>query len=285
MNANQMTGKVCVVTGASSGIGKATAVGLAAAGAIVVMVCRDENRGKSARALAASVSGNESVDLVLGDLSSLASVRKLSADFDAKYPKLDVLINNAAVFSSKRAVTSDGFELMFATNYLGPFLLTRLLLPKLLAGRPSRIINLTAPATTMPEFDDLQGERKFGSLAAFGCSKAADLLFTYALARRLKERSVTVNAYHPGLVRTNLMRTASAPVRLMTGLMSLFMGVSPERASEGLVRLASGAQFESVTGMLIQDRKTIKAPFGDDLDAQERMWRVTCGLVGISEDI
>src|SRR2546426_10012925 len=122
---------------------------------------------------------------MLADLSLLASVRGLAAEFVAKYSKLDVLINTAAVVMSSRRVTPEGFEQMFATNYLGPFLLTRLLIPYLEAARPSRIINVTAPSTTRPNLNDLQGERKFSSLGAFGASKAADLPFTYALARRL----------------------------------------------------------------------------------------------------
>jgi len=194
-----MEGKTCLVTGASSGIGKATATGLAKIGANLVMVSRDENRGKSALDEIRSQSGNESVDLISADLSSLAAVRKLATDFNSRYSKLDVLINVAGIYASKRVLTKEGLELMFATNYLGPFVLTRLVLPNLEAARPSRIINVTAPATTEPDFDDLQGERKFSSIRAFGSSKALDLVFTYALASRLEGRGVTVNAYHPGI--------------------------------------------------------------------------------------
>jgi len=169
----------------------------------VVMVCRDRARGEAARDEIKSQSKNESVDLMLADLSLLDSVRSLAAEFGAEYSKLDVLINNAAVVMSSRTMTPEGFEQMFATNYLGPFLLTRLLIPYLEAARPSRIINVTAPSTTRPNLDDLQGERKFSSLGAFGASKAADLLFTYALARRLGGRGITANAYHPGIMKTN----------------------------------------------------------------------------------
>ena len=130
------------------------------------MVCRDRTRGEAARDKIKSQSKNESVDLMVADLSLLASVRSLAAEFGARYSKLDVLINNAAVVMSRRRVTPEGFEQMFATNYLGPFLLTRLLIPYLEAARPSRINNVTAPSTTRPNLDDLQGERKFSSLGA-----------------------------------------------------------------------------------------------------------------------
>jgi len=284
-DAGEMRGKVCLVTGASSGIGRATAAALSEMGAVVVMVCRDEARGKAARAKVVSESGNQSVDLMTADLSSTASVRGLAAEFSAKYPKLDLLVNNAAVFVSKRVVTPDGFELMFATNYLGPFLLTRLLVPNLEAASPSHVINVSAPSSMPPDLDDLQGERAFAPIRAFGASKAADLLFTYALARRLQGRGVTVNAYHPGLVRTKLVRGAPAAVRVITSLLNVFMGVSPRRASRGLVHLASSPEFENTTGALLHDGKSMKAPFSDDVEAQDGLWRVSCKLAGLPEEV
>jgi NAD(P)-dependent dehydrogenase (short-subunit alcohol dehydrogenase family) len=280
-----MKGKVCLVTGASSGIGRATATAMSEMGATVVMVSRDEARGKAALAKVVSESGNQSTELMTADLSSLVSVRGLAGRFGAKYPKLDVLVNDAAVFVSKRIVTPEGFELMFATNYLGPFLLTRLLLPNLEAARPSRVISVSAPSSMMPDIDDLQGERAFAPIRAFGASKAADLLFTYALARRLQGRGVTVNAYHPGLVRTKLVRGAPAAVRIVTSVLNVFMGVSPRRASQGLVRLASSADFETTTGALLHDGKKMKAPFGDDIEAQDGLWRVSCKLAGLPEEV
>ena len=248
------------------------------------MVCRDKARGERARSEISSQSGNESVDLIVADLSSMTSIRKSVADFEMRYSRLDVLVNDAAVYSNTRVLTSEGFELMFATNYLGPFLLTRLLISRLAAAGASRVINVTAPSTTKPNLDDLQGEKKFGALGAFGASKAADLLFTYALSSRLEGRGVTVNAYHPGIVRTGLMHGAPAPVRFITSIMKFFVGVTPERASEGLVQLATSAQFEKVTGELIHNGKSISAPFIDDKDLQDRLWSASCRLVGLSEN-
>jgi len=258
---------------------------MARAGAVVTMACRDGTRGEAARAQVVSESGKQSVDLMTVDLSSLASVRGFAKDLSAKRPRLDVLVNDAATFTSKRATTPEGLELMFATNYLGPFLLTRLLTPLLEAARRARVVNVTAPSSVMPDFDDLQGERRFGAIGAFGASKAADLLFTYALARRLAGRGVTVNAYHPGIVRTNLVRGAPTAVRIITKILNVFVGISPKRASEGLVELASSSEFESTTGALIHNGKTMDAPFSDDVDAQERLWQASCRLAGVPEEV
>jgi NAD(P)-dependent dehydrogenase (short-subunit alcohol dehydrogenase family) len=279
-----MKGKVCLVTGATSGIGRATAAALAELGAVVVMVCRDESRGRAARAKVVSESGNDSAAAVNADLSSLASVRTLAAGLSSKYPRIDLLVNNAAVFKSKRVVTPDGLELMFATNYLGPFLLTRLLLPALEAAAPSRVVNVSAPSSIMPDFEDLQGERAFGAIGAFGASKAADLLFTFALARRLQGRRVAVNAYHPGLVRTGLVRGAPTAVRAVTGVLNMFMAVSPRRASRGLVHLASSADFEGTTGALVHDGKRMASALSDDVEAQDRLWKLSCAMTGLPED-
>jgi len=280
-----MKGKVCLVTGASSGIGKATATAMAEIGANVIMVCRDETRGKAARTQVVSESGNQSVEMMTADLSSLTSVRGLARQFDARYPKLDVLVNDAAIFTSKRTMTADGLELMFATNYLGPFLLTRLLVPGLEAAKPSRVINVSAPSSVKPDFDDLQGERKFGAIGAFGASKAEDLLFTYALARRLEGRGVTVNAYHPGIVRTNLVRGAPTAVRIITSILNVFLAVSPRRASRGLVELATSPQFQRTTGTLVHSGKTMDAPFSDDVETQDRLWQASCKLAGLAEEV
>jgi NAD(P)-dependent dehydrogenase (short-subunit alcohol dehydrogenase family) len=276
-----MESKICLVTGASSGVGMATCAALSQIGAVVVMVCRDEARGSAARAKVAPKGGNRSADLMLADLSSPASVRGLAAEFSAKYPKLDLLVNDAATFVSKRRVTPDGLELMFATNYMGPFLLTRLLIPKLEAASPSRVINVSAPSSIRPDFDDLQGERAFGAIGAFGASKAADLLFTYALARKLDGRGVTVNAYHPGIVRTRLVRGAPVAVRVITSVLS----VSAKRASKGLVHLASSADFKGTTGAVIHDGKMVRAPFSDDIEAQDRLWQISCKLAELPEEV
>jgi NAD(P)-dependent dehydrogenase (short-subunit alcohol dehydrogenase family) len=250
-----------------------------------VMLCRDKARGEFARNDIVSRTGSHSVNMMVGDLSSMESTRGVGAEFDSRYSRLDVLVNNAAIYSNTRVVTPEGFELMFATNYLGPFLLTRLLIPRLEASKPSWIINVTAPSTTKPELDNLQGERKFGALGAFGASKAADLLFTYSLARRLEGRGVAVYAYHPGIVRTNLMRKSPAPIRAITAAMNLFVGHTPEKASVGVIELSTMGESKFPSGQLIHEGKVISAPMVDDKDLQDRLWKASCELVGLSEQV
>ncbi len=280
---HKMQGKVCLVTGATSGIGRATALGLARLGATVVIMARNKTKGEATVTDIKQASDNPNLDLLLCDLSSQASIHAAAKEFKDRYKQLNVLINNAGMFIGKRTITSEGFELMFATNYLGPFLLTHLLLPLLEAGKPSHIINVTAPSTTKPNFDDLQGESRFSAIWTFGASKAGNLLFTFALARRLKGGGVTVNAYFPGIVRTNLMRNAPFPMRIITGVLNLFRGITPERAAEGLVVLASSSQFENTTGQLIHKGSVMASPFINDIVTQERLWQVSERLIGINK--
>lgn len=191
-----MTGKICLITGANSGIGKATALGLARMGAIVVLVCRDESRGKAAMTEIKAESRNEAVDLILADLSSQASISQLVADFNGRYQQLHVLIDNAGVAKAKRTLTVDSIETTFAVNHLAPFLLTNLLLDVLKASVPSRIVNVSSMVHRWGEidFDDFQGEIRYNMDKAYNQSKLANVLFTYELARRLEGTGVTVNA-------------------------------------------------------------------------------------------
>lgn len=171
MSASWIDGKTCLVTGATSGIGKATAAALAVRGARVVLLARDPSRGKQAVADIRSATGSERIELLIGDLADMASVRQAATELKNRHQHLHVLVNSAALFTSKRQVTAEGLELMFATNYLGPFLLTNLLLDRLQAGAPARILNLTAPSTVKLDLEDLQGERRFRALYAFGATK------------------------------------------------------------------------------------------------------------------
>lgn len=210
----------------------------------------------------------------------MASVSEAVAEFKRRHDRLDVLINDAAVFLCSREVTSEGRERMLATNYLGPFLLTNLLLDRLAAAAPSRVINVSAPATTAPDPDDLDGERHFSPVRAFGRSKAAELMFTYALARRGLARGISVCAYHPGVTRTALMKGAPLLMRGIGAVMNL-TARTPERTAEGLIDLALSPAFEGMTGKLLHDGKPMKAPFIDDSEAQERLWSASERLVGI----
>jgi NAD(P)-dependent dehydrogenase (short-subunit alcohol dehydrogenase family) len=277
-----MDEKVYVVTGANSGIGRATAMGLAQHGARVVMVCRDAGTGEEARAEIVAASGNDSVEVAVGDMSSQGSIRRVAEEVEGKYGSIRGLVNCAAVWKSSRGTTVDGLETMFATNHLGYFLLTERLLDALKRGAPSGVFNVTAPSTVKLDFEDLQGEKRFNAIRAFGATKAANLLFTFALARRLEGSGVTANAYHPGVTRSNLMREAPGPMRVMGRVLGLFAS-TPEKAAEGLVRLV-GTNAGGANGKFFRGEKEIEAPaYTRDREVQERLWVESEWLVGIAE--
>jgi NAD(P)-dependent dehydrogenase (short-subunit alcohol dehydrogenase family) len=266
-----------MVTGATGALGHEIAMGLARRGASVVLLCRDSSKGQALQADVRRATGNESVDLLLADLSVMGSVREAARTFLTRHDRLHVLVNNAATFVRRRALTPDRLETMFAANYLGPFLLTNLLVPALKADPPSRVIVVSAPSTTKLEFDDLQGEKRFGALHAFGASKAADLLFTYELARRLEGTCVTANVLHPGLMKSNLMRQAPAPIRWMAGVASK----PPEKAAEVVLHLASSPEVLGQTGRFFKGvKRSDSSPYSRDLAVQRRLWDVSERLVG-----
>jgi NAD(P)-dependent dehydrogenase (short-subunit alcohol dehydrogenase family) len=275
-----MNGKICLVTGASSGIGKATALGLANMGATVVMVCRDANKGQAALAEIKRKSSSSSVDLLLADLSSQEAIRRLASEYKSKYQQLHVLINNAGVYYTKRHVTVDGLEAMFAVNYLARFLLTNLLLDILQNSAPARIINVAGAyhARGKIDFDDLQGERDFDGQRANHQSKLADVLFTYELARRLEGTGVTVNCLHPGMIATDLIdKDKDFPVffkylyKLSRPLMK-----SPAKGAETSLYLASSPEVDGVTGQYFVNKKiSPSSPDSHDPQLAQRLWEVS----------
>lgn len=266
--------RTAIVTGGTSGIGRALAGALAAAGLTVGIVARDAGRGEAARSSIAASTGNERVELFIGDLSDLASVRRLATTVAEAHRTIDVLVHCAGVYTSHRAVTADGLERMFATNLAGPFLLTDLILDQLRAGR-ARILVLSAPSTVKLDFDDLQAERRFSALSVFGASKAADLLFTFELARRLEGSGATANAIHPGLVRTNLMREAPAPLRWATRIVSR----SPAHAVKTIAPIALAPEYEGRSGRFYKGGREIKAPsYTLDPKVASRLWEATASL-------
>jgi retinol dehydrogenase 14 len=268
-----------LVTGATSGIGHALATRLAGADATVGLVARDAGRLGAVRDEIASTHGSEAVRSFTADLSSLASVRALADEVATAFPQVHGLVHCAAVYAAHRVETVDGFETMFATNVAGPFLLTNLLLPTLTAGS-GRVLVLSARSTTRVDFDDLQSERHFRSLTAFGATKAADLVFTFELARRTKEAGITANAVHPGVTRTSLMREAPAIVRWMSRLIAR----SPDRAAAAIRPLVTSRAYEGVTGRFFKDGREIKPPPGtDDPELGRRLWTACAELTGIAE--
>lgn len=242
-----MEGKICLITGANSGIGKATAIGLAKLNATIVMLCRDKNRGEIAQKEIIELTGNKKVDLLLCDLSSHEDIRKFVSEFKNKYQNLHVLINNAGVMKKQGSLSPDGFEMNFAVNHLAPFLLTNLLLDILKNSAPSRIINVSSAAHRMAklDFDDLQSEnKKLRLMRIYGISKLALMLFSYELSRRLEGTKVTVNTVHPGMVATNLGRDMSSSGQ---GFGKRFFK-TPREGAETSVYLASSPEVEGITG-------------------------------------
>jgi NAD(P)-dependent dehydrogenase (short-subunit alcohol dehydrogenase family) len=275
-----MQGKICMVTGANSGIGKATAMGLAEMGATVVMVSRDLARGKAAQSEIKAKSGNDAVDLLLADLSSQQSIRQLAEDFKQRYSQLHVLINNAGMSSLRRRETVDGLEVTFAVNHLAPFLLTNVLLDVIKASAPSRIINVSSDAHEAGyiKMDDLQSEKKY--MRAYGQSKLALVLFTYELARRLQGTGVTANCLHPGFVATNFGQNGTGPLgRGVIKFLSRF-GMSPEEGAKTSIFLATSPEVEGVTGKyFVKSIPKRSAPITYDETLQRQLWEESARLV------
>src|SRR5579863_10050278 len=248
---SSMQGKICMVTGANSGIGKATALALAQMGATVVMVCRDRARGEEAKSEITTKSRNNAVDLLQADLSSQRSIRQLVENFQHHYTQLHVLINNAgagAAFTGRRE-TVDGLEMTFAVNYLAPFLLTNLLLDVLKTSAPARIVNVSSNSHKAGyiQMDDLQEEQHYRSMRVYGQAKLAVVLFTYELARRLQGTGVTANCLHPGFVATQFGQSGAGPVfRLLVKVIGSF-GTSPQEGAKTSIYLASSPEVEGVT--------------------------------------
>jgi NAD(P)-dependent dehydrogenase (short-subunit alcohol dehydrogenase family) len=272
---SSMQGKICLVTGANSGIGKATALALAQMGATVVMVCRDRARGEQARSEITTTSGNTAVALLQADLSSQQSIRQLVEHFQHHYTHLHVLINNAGATFSGRREAVDGVEMTFAVNYLAPFLLTNVLLEVLK-------VSSAAQASGSIQLDDLQAEKHFSSMRAYGQSKLAMVLFTYELARRLQGTGVTANCLDPGFVATNIgQRGASLSVRLLIKLIWSF-GKSPAKGAQTSIYLASSPEVEGVTGQYFatsMPRRSAAISYDESL--QRHLWEQSAKLVNL----
>src|SRR5438270_1985522 len=280
-----MQGKICLVTGATSGIGKATALGLAHMGATVVMVGRDHEKGEAVQREIKTKSRNEAVDLLLADLSSQKSIRQLAKKFLERYTKLHVLINNAGMVSLRRRETVDGLEVTFAVNQLAPFLLTNLLLDVLKASAPSRIINVSSDSHEAGyiKMDDLQLEKHYRFMRAYGQSKLALVLFTYELARRLQGTGVTANCLHPGFVATNIGQNGTGPIgRAVVNLIFSSVGISPEEGSKTSIFLATSPEVEGVTGKyFVKSIPKRSAPITYDETLQRQLWEESARLVNM----
>jgi NAD(P)-dependent dehydrogenase (short-subunit alcohol dehydrogenase family) len=272
-----------MITGANSGIGKEVALGLAQFGATTLLVCREQTKGEAARSEIIGKSGNKSVELMLADLSSLASVRKLADDFKKTHDRLNVLVNNAGLIMGKRVMTVDNLETTFEVNYLSHFLLTMLLLDTLKASSPSRVVNVTSSASLSGhiEFDDLQEMKGYSAMKSYSQSKLAQVLFTYELARRLAGTGVTVNAVHPGVVRTSWGDEGGA-LGIGIRLGRPFM-ISPKSGAETPIYLSSSAEVEGVTGKYFyKKRENQSSKESYDEDEAKRLWDVSLKLTGLA---
>ena len=264
------------IVGATGAIGSATAAALARRGAQLVLLARPSPRLDD---IVKRLGGEERrISSVPVDLSSMRSVRAAARTMNNAGGHIDAMVNNAAVYSPHRQKTADGFELMLATNLLGPFLLTNLLRDRLLGG--GRVITVAAPSTTKVDIARLLDKDRFHALPVFGATKAADLMFTFELARRGKRWDVRSNAFYPGLVKSELMRGSPRPVRLVTRLMS----GSPEQAAQDLAELATSPAFAGTTGWFFKGTRRMDPPRNAaDQPSQEALWRRCAELVELEE--
>jgi len=277
-----MNGKICMVTGATSGIGKVTAQVLAQAGAEVVVVGRNREKSEATVDRIMQQTGNPAVEYMLADLSSQAAIRQLAETFKRQHERLDVLVNNAGAFFLWRQESVDGIEMTFALNHLGYFLLTDLLLDTLKASAPARVINVSSGSHRGEtiDFNRLQGKHMYSGFRAYGESKLANILFTYELARRLEGTGITVNAIHPGFVATNIGTNNGWIVRAIRPLMDLF-AISVEQGAQTSIYLATSPAVEGVTGKYFFKCEAVRSSDASyDLAAAERLWQVSAEMTG-----
>jgi NAD(P)-dependent dehydrogenase (short-subunit alcohol dehydrogenase family) len=282
-----MDKKICMVTGANRGIGKATALGLAQRGATVVMVCRNRRNGEDAQAEIRTATGNQGVELMIADLASLESVRQLAGKYQEVYPRLDVLINNAGVAKNQRTLTADGFETTFAVNHLAPFLLTNLLLDALRNSADARVINVSSLVHKWGkiDFDDLNGEKIYDMDRAYNQSKLANVLFTCALALRLSGTTITANSMEPGMTDTGFGHEYTGFKAFMSKAWKPFL-VRPENAAETALVLALSDEVKGISGKHFVKGRAVKSSKDSyDEALAQRLWEVSERLTGLKAEV
>ena len=280
-----MRDTICLVTGATSGVGLVTAQALAQQGATVLVVARNPERGAATVKRMAQDTGNPNIDLLLADLSSQAQIRQLAAAVQRRCTRLDVLVNNAGALFTRRRLSADGLEMTLALNHLGYFLLTNLLLDRLKASASARIVNVASNAHRggRINFADLQGQRRYGGWRAYCQSKLANLLFTYELARRLGNTGVTANAVHPGFVATGFGRNNPGAFAWLIRIAQC-AALSPEQGATTLIYLASSPEVQGVTGTYFVKKRAVpssKASY--DQAAARRLWDISADLTSLTD--
>ena len=270
-----MQDRIVLVTGSTDGIGKETARQLAQLGATVVVHGRHADRCEAARDEIRAATGNPRVDFVAADLSSRRQVRQLAAEISARYDRLHVLVNNAGVILLQRQLSEDGIEMSFAVNHLAPFLLTNLLLDVLKASAPARIVNVSSTVhySAAIKFDNLQGERRYNGVEAYGVAKLGNVLFTRELAERLTGSGVTVNCLHPGVVATKLLDTG----------WGWSNGLSPAQGAALSVYLVTSPEVQQVTGQYFEGKLPGGAsPQAANVNLRRKFWDASAQLVGLA---
>ncbi len=280
-----MKNKICIVTGANTGIGKSTAAGLAALGAGVIIVCRNKEKGEEAKRQIIKQSKNDLVHLFVADLSSMNEIKKLSEEIHNKFVTIDVLVNNAGIILHQRQLTVDGYEYQFAVNYLSNFLLVHLLMDLLKKASPSRIINVSSGAHRGVgiNFNDLHSEKEYKYLQVYGMSKLAQVLFTYKLANELSGTGITVNTLSPGVVATNLLSDFQGKPRAL-GFLHKIKNDSPDKGAETPLYLATSDEVKNITGKYFANKKVEDTSMVSyDQNTAERLWNESLKLCGITK--
>lgn len=274
-----LNGKIVIITGATSGIGKETALGLAKLGATIILTTRDDNRGNELKNEIIQMTGNNNIDVFYCDLASFESVRNFCIKFKIKYHQLHILINNAGTWDFKRRESKDGIENILATNYLAPFLMTNLLLDVIQKSKPSRIINLTSGLHYGTiNFDDIEYKHNFSGMKAYSQSKLAIILFTRLLAEKLKGTAVTVNCVQPGMNRTKLGRDAGTFSKIGFKL----LGKDPKKGAETSIYLASSKEVENITGEYFVKKKIKQSSKESyNMDLAKKLWEISKKYVNL----
>lgn len=279
-----LDGKLCVITGATSGIGRATAVTLADRGARLALLYRDRDRAEETVAEILDQTGNKAVELFMADLGSQEQIRRVAAQILDRCPEIHVLLNNAGLVELRRSETVDGIETTWAVNHLGPFLLTHLLLDRIRASAPARIINVSSEGHRIGslDFDDLENRKRYRSMRVYGQSKLANLLFTYELARRLEGTGVTVNAVHPGAVATRLGQQNGFFSRLLTRTLHAFF-LTPEQGAFTSIYLARTPELSDVSGRyFVRCEEKVSSKLSRDEAVAQRLWKVSMEQTGLA---
>jgi len=267
-----MAEPVMLVTGSTDGIGKVTATELALGGAAVILHGRDDKKGRRVQKELEQKTGTRP-DLVIADYSRQDQIRSMAADIASRYTRLDVLVNDAGTYQKARHATQEGVEFTFAVNYLGPFLLTHLLLP--LLGKGSRIVTVASSAhfdVDRIDWDNLPQQRRYDPWGAYSLSKFADITFTYTLARNLGESGITANCLHPGVVNTKLSRSVAPGIATIT----------PEEGAQTSIYLACSPEVAGVSGRYFDEKRPVRSSaLSHDRGVQERLWKMAEELTGI----